>query len=72
VVVDGRTDLYGDEMVVRFRKTAWGVSYDTDPHLNESRVVLIEREIPLTKFLSKDPRFELVYQDKLAAVFRRR
>jgi hypothetical protein len=72
VVIDGRTDLYGDEMVELFTKTAWAVSYAQDPYLNGARIILVEKKIPLVKFLSEDPRYELLYQDKIAAVFRRR
>jgi len=72
VVIDGRTDLYGDDMVELFTKTAWAVSYAQDPYLNDARVILVERSIPLVKFLSEDPRYELLYKDKIAAVFRRR
>ncbi len=73
VAIDGRTDLYGDEMDERFAMTARGVpSYVDDPYLNESRVILLQQDNILVKFLVTDPRFELIYQDELAAVFRRR
>jgi hypothetical protein len=72
VAIDGRTDLYGDEMVERFTMTAGGFSYAQDPDLNASRVVLLQRRTPLVKFLTTDPQFELVYQDDVAVVFRRR
>jgi hypothetical protein len=72
VVIDGRTDLYGDDIVKLSTKTSQAVSYAQDPYLNEARVVLVEQIIPLVKFLSEDPRYELLYKDKIAAVFRRR
>ena len=72
VAIDGRTDLYGDEMVERFTMTAGGFSYAQDPDLNASRVVLLQRRTPLVKFLTTDSQFERIYQDDVAVVFRRR
>ncbi|MGA2904376.1 MAG: hypothetical protein ABSD98_11130 [Candidatus Korobacteraceae bacterium] len=72
VAIDGRTDLYGDQMDERFALTARGVSYQDDPYLNESRLILLQRKNILAKFLAVDPRFELIYQDRVAVVFARR
>jgi hypothetical protein len=73
VAIDGRTDLYGDEMLSRFLDTANGDgSYLTDPYLNESGVVLLPRKIPLVALLLGDQRFQKVYEDRLAVVFVRR
>ena len=72
VAIDGRTDLYGDEMDERFTLTARGVSYKDDPYLNESRLILLQQKNILVKFLTVDPRFELIYQDGAAVVFARR
>jgi hypothetical protein len=72
VAIDGRTDLYGDEMDERFTLTARGVSYGDDPYLNESRLVLLQQKNILVKFLTADPRYELIYQDGVAVVFARR
>jgi hypothetical protein len=72
VAIDGRTDLYGDEIVDRFTLTANGYSYSDDPYFNESRVILLQRNNALVRFLPNDPRFELVHLDEIAAVFRRR
>jgi hypothetical protein len=73
VAIDGRTDLYGDKMDELFFNTGNGVpSYVNDPYLNAAGVVLLPRKLSLTKFLTADPRFQLIYQDQLAAVFVRR
>ena len=72
VAIDGRTDLYGDEIDERFTLTARGVSYRDDPYLNESRLILLQQKNILVKFLTADPRFELIYQDGVAVVFVRR
>jgi hypothetical protein len=73
VAIDGRTDLYGDELEERFFTTANGApSYATDPYLNQAGVVILQKSNNLVSFLEADPRFQLVYQDGLAAVFTRR
>ena len=73
VAIDGRTDLYGDEIDTRFFKTQNGdASYVDDPYLNESQVVLLSKKIPLASVLLSDPRFSLIFQDSLAVVFVRR
>lgn len=73
VAIDGRTDLYGDEIDTRFFKTQNGdASYVDDPYLNEAQVVLLSKKIPLASVLLSDPRFSLIFQDSLAVVFVRR
>ncbi len=72
VAIDGRTDLYGDKMVELFTLTSRGVSYQDDPYLNQSRLILLQQKNNLVRFLRADPHFELIYQDRLAAVFIRR
>ncbi|MGC2193177.1 MAG: hypothetical protein WA628_00785 [Terriglobales bacterium] len=73
VAIDGRTDLYGDEMGARFLATGSGDdSYLTDPYLNEAGVVLLQRDMPLAALLQSDPRFQKIYEDQLAVMFVRR
>jgi hypothetical protein len=73
VAIDGRTDLYGDDLDMRFSETENAdESYINDPYLNEAGVVLLQREKPLAAVLSGDPRFEKIYEDRLAVVFVRR
>ena len=70
VAIDGRTDLYGDEMGGRFLATGSGEdSYLTDPYLTEAGVVLLQREMPLAALLQNDQRFRKIYEDRLAVVF---
>lgn len=70
VAIDGRTDLYGDELDARFLETASGDdSYATDPYLDHAGVVLLFRDMPLSALLSTDPRFQKIYQDNLAVMF---
>ena len=73
VAIDGRTDLYGDDIDLEFFRTANGdASYADDPYLNESRVILLERAKPLAMVLGGDPRFREIYRDRLAVIFVRR
>jgi hypothetical protein len=73
VAVDGRNDLYGDELDQLFYASQSAEnSYLTDPYLNEAGVVLLDATMPLAKVLTADPRFQLIYQDSLAVVFARR
>jgi hypothetical protein len=73
VAMDGRNDLYGDDLDRLFISTQRGdESYTTNPYLNQAGVVLLQKSIPLARILTSDPRFELIYQDQMAAVFVRR
>ena len=44
-------------------------SYADDPYLNQAGVVILQKSNNLVSILQSDPRFQLVYQDALAAVF---
>jgi hypothetical protein len=73
VAIDGRNDLYGDDLDRLFFDTERGEeSYATDPYLNEAGVVLLQKSQPLAGLLMSDPRFSLVYQDQMAALFVKR
>ena len=73
VAVDGRNDLYGDQLDELFYASQSAeASYATDPYLNEAGVVLLAADLPLAKVLTADPRFRLIYQDALAVVYVRR
>ncbi len=70
VAIDGRTDLYGDALDEQFFSTANGApSYVNDPYLNQAGVVVLQQTNNLVNVLRTDPQFQLVYEDRLAAVF---
>jgi len=70
VAIDGRNDLYGDQLDLLMHNSSLGDdSYKSDPYLDDAGLVLLPQEVPLAKLLTIDPRFRLVYQDRLAAVF---
>jgi hypothetical protein len=70
VSIDGRAAFYGDQAIDRSIAT-WGAEPDwnTDPELTKAGVVIGPPKAALTQVLRLDPKFKLVYEDKVAAVF---
>ncbi|MSP39354.1 MAG: hypothetical protein EXR70_12765 [Deltaproteobacteria bacterium] len=70
VSMDGRTGLYGDRRIERSLET-WngGVGWETDPDLLNARLVIAEKDRPLTKLLRHQENFKIVYEDGTAVVF---
>jgi hypothetical protein len=72
VAIDGRTDLYGDELDTLLLKTQSGEAvYKNNPYLNDAGVVLLRRSDGLVSVLELDPRFRKIYEDGIATVFAR-
>jgi len=70
VSIDGRAGFYGDQAIARSRET-WGggAKWASDPDLQSAGVVIAPHDAALTQLLRADARFELAYEDKVAAVF---
>jgi hypothetical protein len=70
VAIDGRSNLHNAARIKQFAKS-WGGIHDwaSSPELNAARVVIAEKDAPLTQLLRLDARFELVYEDEVAVVF---
>ena len=70
VSIDGRQNLYGDQGMDRSVAT-WNGEPDwaTDGQLVSARLVIGPVHTPLIQLLRIDPRFQLAYEDKVAAVF---
>ncbi len=69
VAIDGRTDLYGDDLDAHFYATENAEpSYSTDPHLADSGLVILQNRVPLAKVLPTDRRFRVIYRDDVATV----
>jgi hypothetical protein len=70
VSIDGRTNVYGDERIDRF-VSIWAGSPDwtSDPDLVKAGLIIGPASSSLVQLLRMDPRFELAYEDKVAAVF---
>jgi hypothetical protein len=72
VSMDGRSNIYGDERIWRSVQTAAGVkAWDANEELRSASLIILPVEIPLTELLRRDDRYELVYEDGVAAVFTR-
>lgn len=70
VSMDGRTNLHGHKRIARSLKT-WGgaADWNSDTELAASSLVIAGMNNALTSLLRLDPRFRLVYEDTVAAVF---
>jgi len=70
VTIDGRTNLYGNERIDRSVAT-WAAHKDwaDDAELKSAGLVIGPVQSPLIQLLRMDPHFQLVYEDKVAAVF---
>ena len=73
VSIDGRADLHGPERIRRNVETISGLrGWDTDTDLEAANAIIIRANAALASLLRLDPRFELVHEDPVAAVFLRR
>jgi hypothetical protein len=70
VSIDGRQNLYGDQRMDRSIAT-WSAQPDwaSDAQLTQAGLVIGPVKAPLTQALRMDPRFQLAYEDQVAAVF---
>jgi hypothetical protein len=73
VIVDGRTNLHGDEHILHVSSTwnCWD-DWQDDPELGAANLVVANVNSILGSHLRKDKRFELVHEDGVARVFVRR
>jgi len=70
VSMDGRGNVHGDKRIKRSIETWSGLKgWSSDPDLTAARLVIVEVNCPLASLLRMDPRFELVYEDKVSALF---
>jgi hypothetical protein len=73
VAVDGRTNLHGDERLLRIGGVwAGAAGWRDDPDLSAARVVIANTQQPLATLLQLDERFEVAYDDDIARVFVKR
>jgi hypothetical protein len=70
VSIDGRAAFYGDQAIDRSVAT-WNLAPDwaSDRLLKSAGLVIGPVKTPLTEMLRLDPRYQLVYEDKVATVF---
>jgi hypothetical protein len=73
VSIDGRADLHGPARIRRNVETVSGLrGWGSDPDLEAANTVIISAGAALASLLRVDPRFQLVHEDPVAAVFVRR
>ena len=70
VIMDGRANVHGDLRIAQSIATWHGErSWASDSELAVAKVVIAPIGLGLTSLLRVDPRFELAYEDHVAAVF---
>ncbi len=71
VAIDGRTNLHGDDRMVRSERTWAGMAgWDSDPELQAAGVVIADaKNAGLTSLLRRDPGYYLLFEDEVAVVF---
>jgi hypothetical protein len=70
VSMDGRTNLHGEQRIERSFNTWLGLrGWESDPELMKARLVIGDVNHALTNVMRTDPRFKLVYEDAIGAVF---
>src|SRR5215475_1828809 len=72
VSIDGRTDLYGDDLMRREANSMNAIDFEQDPAFNQANLILLPASVPLCRVLERSPRYNLVYADQMAMVFVRR
>jgi len=70
VAIDGRGNVH-DAARIGHSAQVWNGTphWASDPELAAARVVIAEKDFPLTQLLRLDSRFEIVYEDEVAVVF---
>jgi hypothetical protein len=70
VAMDGRSNIHGDYRIGRSIATWFGArTWASDPELAAAKLVIAPINVALTSLLRLDARFELAYEDDVAAVF---
>jgi hypothetical protein len=70
VSMDPRASLYGDKLINQSYATWTGTrDWNSDPQLQTAGLVIGSDQAALTQLLRSDARYQLVYEDKIAAVF---
>jgi len=73
VSMDGRSNIHGDERVVRsYMTSVGGKGWDADEELRSAGLVILPVDIALSALLRRSPLYDVAYMDDVAAVFTRR
>lgn len=73
VSIDGRTNIHGQTRIENSWNT-WnlGLNWYHDPKLTSANLIIAEPTLPLTKSLSRDPHYQLAFNDGVSLLFVRR
>lgn len=73
VALDGRTNVYGEDRIVRFSDVWKGKpGWDSDPDLARANLVITPRDAAIASLLRGSSQFATVYEDPQAVIFQRR
>jgi hypothetical protein len=73
VALDGRTNVYGADRILRFSDVWKGKpGWDSDPVLARANLVITPRDAAIASLLRGSPQFANVYEDPQAVIFQRR
>jgi hypothetical protein len=73
VALDGRTNVYGEDRILRFSDVWKGKpGWESDPDLNRANLVLTPRDAAIASLLRTSSQFRNVYEDSQAVIFQRR
>lgn len=73
VALDGRTNVYGEDRILRFSDVWKGKpGWDSDPDLARANLVITPRDAAIASLLRGSPQFANVYEDPQAVIFQRR
>ena len=72
VSIDGRTNIHGQDEVIRSANT-WALlpGWENDPLLKQANLVIGSPQKPLSNHLATDPHFRLIYYDGTCVLFQR-
>jgi hypothetical protein len=69
VAIDGRTELYGDEIVERYFDVVSGqIPLNSDPSFAGARTILLEQSSAMAEAMATTPGFKVVFHDDVALV----
>ncbi|HKY08187.1 MAG TPA: hypothetical protein VJQ55_08100, partial [Candidatus Binatia bacterium] len=70
VVIDGRSNVHGDERIQRFLNVwAGSPGWNSDPDLVRAKLVIADKRRALTSLLRGHSDFRIVYEDSISVVF---
>jgi hypothetical protein len=73
VSMDGRSNVHGDERIVRSFLTSTGsTGWGTDAELRAARLVVLPADMALSELLRRTPDYDVAYEDAVSVVFTRR